>query len=78
MKQSDILLSRAEKLRREARCARNEATRLTDTSDQQCLLDVAHDLEGHARELDMRARRRATSLETKPRRLGGHGIAPAS
>ncbi len=70
MKESDILLSRAEKLRREARSVRNEATRLTDTGNRKRLLDVANDLEVHARALDGCARRRAANHERRPRRLG--------
>ena len=75
MKESDILLSRAEKLRRDARAVRNEATRLTDGAGRQRLLDIANDLEVHARALDRCARRRATHHETKPRRVGGRGTA---
>lgn len=75
MKESDILLSRAEKLRHEARSVRNEATRLTDSGSQQRLLDVANDLEVHARALDRWARRRATNHEMKPRRVGERGTA---
>jgi hypothetical protein len=42
MKENDILLSRAEKLRLEARRVRSESTRLSIASDQQRLLDVAN------------------------------------
>ena len=49
MKESDMLLSRAEKLRRDARSVRSEATRLSNASDQQRLLDVANNLETDAR-----------------------------
>jgi hypothetical protein len=57
MKENDMLLSRAEKLRRDARCVRGEATRLSNASDQQRLMDVAHNLETDARDLEARARR---------------------
>ena len=63
MKESDILLSRAEKLRRDARCVRREATRLSLASDQQLMMDVANGLEAAARDLEERARRRAGQLE---------------
>jgi hypothetical protein len=77
MKESDILLSRAEKLRRDARSIRPEATRLSDAGDQQCLRDLANDLEGHARALDSRARRRATDHEMRPPRFAERGTTPA-
>ena len=76
MKESDILLSRAEKLRREARSVRNESARLSDAVGRQHLLDIANDLEVHARALDKCARRRATHHETKPRRVGVRATAP--
>jgi hypothetical protein len=68
MKESDILLSRAEKLRRDARSVRNEATRLSTASDRQRLLEVADHLETDARDLEACARRRARNDE---RKLGG-------
>ena len=58
MKESDILLRRAEKLRRDARSVRSEAARLSMASDQRRLLDVANNLETDARDLEARARRR--------------------
>lgn len=61
MKENDMLLSRAEKLRRDARRVRNEATRLSNASDQQRLLDVANNLETDARDLEARARRGDTT-----------------
>ena len=61
MKESDMLLSRAEKLRRDARRVRSEATRLSNASDQQRLLDVANNLETDARDLEARARRGHTT-----------------
>jgi hypothetical protein len=64
MKESDILLSRAEKLRRDARCVRKEATRLSLASDQRRMMDVAHRLEADARDLEGRARQRTGKLET--------------
>ena len=66
MKESDILLSRAEKLRRDARCVRKEATRLSLATDQQRMMDVANSLEADARDLEGRARRRASQLEALP------------
>ena len=57
MKESDMLLSRAEKLRRDARRVRSEATRLSDAGDRQRLMDVANNLETDARDLEARARR---------------------
>jgi hypothetical protein len=63
MKESDILLRRAEKLRRDSRCVRKEATRLSLASDQQRMMDVANSLEAAARDLEGRARRRAGQLE---------------
>jgi hypothetical protein len=63
MKESDILLSRAEKLRRDARSVRREATRLSLASDQQRMMDVANSLEADARDLEGRARQRAGQLE---------------
>jgi hypothetical protein len=74
MKESDILLSRAEKLRRDARSVRHEANRLSLASDQQCLLDMANNLETHARDLEVRARHRAHNDERKP---GGTRVEPA-
>ena len=66
MKESDILLSRAEKLRRDARCVRKEATRLSLATDQQRMMDVANCLEADARDLEGRARLRASQLEALP------------
>ena len=66
MKESDILLSRAEKLRRDARCVRKEATRLSLATDQQRMMDVANSLEADARDLEGRARRRASQLDALP------------
>ena len=63
MKESDILLSRAEKLRQDARSVRREATRLSLASDQQRMMDVANSLEADARDLEGRARQRAGQLE---------------
>jgi hypothetical protein len=63
MKESDILLSRAEKLRRDARSVRREATRLSLASDQQRMMDVANSLEADARDLEGRARQRAGQVE---------------
>ena len=60
MKESDMLLSRAEKLRRDARRVRSEATRLSDAGDRQRLMDVANNLETDARDLEARARRGGT------------------
>ena len=61
MKESDMLLSRAEKLRRDARRVRGEATRLSNASDRQRLMDVANSLETDARDLEARARRGDTT-----------------
>ena len=61
MKESDMLLSRAEKLRRDARRVRSEASRLSNASDQQRLRDVANNLETDARDLEARARRGETT-----------------
>ena len=61
MKDSDVLLGRAEKLRRDARRVRNEATRLSDAGNQERLLDVANNLETDARDLEARARRGDTT-----------------
>jgi hypothetical protein len=58
MKETDILLSRAEKLRRDARSVRKEATRLSFAGDQRRMMDVANNLEADARDLESRARRR--------------------
>ena len=57
MKDSDMLLRRAEKLRHDARRVRGEAARLSNASDQQRLMDVANNLETDARDLEARARR---------------------
>jgi hypothetical protein len=65
MRESDILLSRAEKLRRDARSVRSEASRLSMQSDRQRLLDVAQNLETDARDLEACARRRAHDDEQK-------------
>jgi hypothetical protein len=64
MKESDILLSRAEKLRRDARNIRRDATRLSLPTDQQRMRDVANNLEADARDLEGRAMRRASQLQT--------------
>ena len=64
MKESDILLSRAEKLRRDARNVRRDATRLSLPTDQQRMRDVANNLEADARDLEGRAMRRASRLQT--------------
>lgn len=61
MKESDVLLSRAEKLRRDARRVRNEATRLSNAGDQRRMLDIAQTLETDARDLEARARRDTTA-----------------
>ena len=61
MKESDLLLSRAEKLRRDARSVRGEATRLSKARDRQRLMDVANNLETDARDLEARARRGVTT-----------------
>ena len=58
---SDMLLSRAEKLRRDARRVGGEATPVSNASDQQRLLDVANNLETDARDLEARARREDTT-----------------
>jgi hypothetical protein len=76
MKESDILLSRAEKLRRDARSVRREATRLWLASDQQRMMDVANSLEGDARDLEGRARRRAGQLEASAQVLRGDRAFP--
>lgn len=57
VKDSDLLLIRAEKLRREARSVRREAMRLSLARDQQCMMDIANRLEVDARDLDTRAKR---------------------
>jgi hypothetical protein len=72
MKESDMLLSRAEKLRRDARGVRSESTRVSNDSDQQCLLDVANNLETDARDLEARATREHASGLT-PGLGGGRG-----
>ena len=66
MKESDILLIRAEKLRRDAHCVRKEATRLSLATDQQRMMDLTNSLEADARDLEGRARRRASRLEALP------------
>jgi len=72
MKESDMLLSRAEKLRRDARGVRSESTRVSNDSDQQRLLDVANNLETDARDLEARATREHASGLT-PGLGGGRG-----
>lgn len=57
LKDTDILLSRAEKLRRDARSVRGEAVRLSLACDRQRLMDVANRFEVEARDLEGRARR---------------------
>ena len=50
MKDTDILLSRAEKLRRDARSVRRDAVRLSGASDQDRMRQVAATLEADARD----------------------------
>jgi hypothetical protein len=66
MKETDILLRRAEKLRRDALSVRRDATRLSLQSDQQRMREVANSLEADARELEGRAWRRINLLQTAP------------
>src|SRR5512139_1506655 len=55
MKDSDTLLRRAEKLRRDALAVRKEALRLTLESDRECMVKVVAALEAGARALEKRA-----------------------
>ena len=57
-RETDILLRRAEKLRRDASNIRRNATRLSHRIDRQCIKDVANNLEADARALEQRGRRR--------------------
>lgn len=63
MKDTDILLSRAEKLRRDARSVRRDATRLSDASDRDRMLHIANTLEAAARDLECRAWRRVRQVQ---------------
>ena len=65
MKETDILLSRAEKLRQNARSVRIEATRLSGVSDQKFMMGIASNLEVAARDLECRARQRAVSCSLR-------------
>jgi hypothetical protein len=55
VKESDTLLRRAEKLRRDALIVRKEILRLKLESDRKCMMKIAAALEAGARALERRA-----------------------
>ena len=55
MKESDTLLRRAEKMRRDSLSVRKETLQLALAADRACMMEVAARLDGGARSLEMRA-----------------------
>ena len=55
MKESDTLLRRAEKMRRDSLSVRKEALQLTLEVDRACMMKIAAGLDEGARSLEMRA-----------------------